>query len=591
MARTLGDFFDEDEIESVIRAGMYIDEAGNVAQRDPAQQAPKDPVVTAVPTPIPQGPINPFGDLAPFGGSGIFRDPNLMDFLATQPDYTAITGDSPGLQGRDRTETGPYIPTIGPGVGGSPPFGQAGPIGTTGASVVPGALGVPSSTVPAGTTVEPGKALTEDQMSRIIARIWNGEQPHQFMAGAREDQVMRMVAAHTIYIDNQAAMQTAGYDATIFLNQQEDRVQALKEGKEKWAYEKVLNDLKIKKISLEMEQALLEAEQGRADRRATAQFRADQLANEATKLATERDRLNEQIRANLEAERLSEVQAIREANRFQAAQVREDVRAKQKETFDLSMFNLGADLQRDLATERSNLDIRLATEAADLRSELAQLGFDDAEATRISNTEIAKLDRDLQESLATKARALEDRKIALEKELRNRGYDEQAADRVSSETISRLDRASRERLAQLQSQTALQQSAIANPFGFGAFQALGGLPGQGGTAGQGGLLGQGGPADQGSNPLLSGLSELGFNIPEGTQAGTQMAPQEFFGGTIPNLGALQQLPPEALQTLMAILGLTGTGTEAFGRQAAGVTPTMQGPTARRLVTSPLTGRG
>lgn len=577
--RTMEDFFDRDELQTAKAAGYYVNAAGNVTNVPPSEPGgPEDPVVpTPVPTPEP----------LPGGISGAFGGHPLTGLLAGREQLgigqagTSGGGFLSGLAGLFggkgpetfidpwQTETDIFPEDFSPFRKDVPTTGDRASL-----DIIEG--------IPEGTAQTVGR-LTEDQMSRIIARIWNGEQPHQFMAGADESQIMLMVAAHTIYIDNQAAMELRGYDAAKFLNDEEDRVRELEEGKEKWAYQQVLNDLKIKKISLEMEEALLEAQRGREDRKATAQFRADQLANEATKLATEQDRLNEQIRANQEAERMRDAQMIQEANRFQAAQVREDVRAERRETFDLSMFNLGADLQRDLATERSNLDTRLATEAADLRRDLAQLGFDEAEATRISNESMALQNRNLQESLANKARALEDRKIALEKELRNRGYDEQAADRVSSETISRLDRTSRERLAQLQSQTALQQSAIANPFGFGAFQALGGLPGQGRPAGQGG------PADQGSNPLLAGLSELGFNIPEGTQAGTQMAPQEFFGGTIPNLGALQQLPPEALQTLMAILGLTGTSTEAFGRQAAGVTPTMQGPTARRLITSPLTG--
>lgn len=262
--------------------------------------------------------------------------------------------------------------------------------------------------------------------------------------------------------------------------------------------------------------------------------RRRQEAEDAFGLAQQR--LDEQIRANQEQERQQSEQMRRSENQALRQQFSQEQNAK---------------LDRDLTRDEGVLSRNLARE-------LAGLGFDQQEADRITRETIADERNSLERDLANQQIRLEDRKISLERELRNKGFEQQEADRLATVAIANADRQTRSEIAQLQSQTAISQSAISNPFGFGAISALGGLPRQQGPSG--------------ANPLLSGLDQLGFGVPEGTQAGQQTAPQDFFGGSTPTLGALGELPPETLQTLLAILGLTGTGQGTFTQQAAGVTP-------------------
>jgi hypothetical protein len=114
----------------------------------------------------------------------------------------------------------------------------------------------------------------------------------------------------------------------------------------------------------------------------------------------------------------------------------------------------------------------------------------------------------------------------------------------------------------LEAQTALTRSAFEQPFGFGAFRALGGL----GAAPP--------PAQQ---PMVEGLSGLGFQIPRTPQgqglAGTPTPPSSFFPRGIPTMGALAQTPAAGQQFLQSVLGMTGTSPSQFAQMSGAITPT------------------
>lgn len=92
-------------------------------------------------------------------------------------------------------------------------------------------------------------------------------------------------------------------------------------------------------------------------------------------------------------------------------------------------------------------------------------------------------------------------------------------------------------------QQAVFQAALANPFAFGALNAL-----------------------MGRNyaPLVGGLPSIGFQMPQ--QGGN------LFPGGIPTLGALNQAGPEGLSFLQALLGFQGVSPYEIGRTAGSVTP-------------------
>jgi hypothetical protein len=114
----------------------------------------------------------------------------------------------------------------------------------------------------------------------------------------------------------------------------------------------------------------------------------------------------------------------------------------------------------------------------------------------------------------------------------------------------------------LEAQTALTRSAFEQPFGFGAFRALGGL-------------GAAPPAAQ--QPMVQGLSGLGFQIPRTPQgqglAGTPTPPSSFFPRGIPTMGALAQTPAAGQQFLQSVLGMTGTSPSQFAQMSGAITPT------------------
>jgi hypothetical protein len=118
------------------------------------------------------------------------------------------------------------------------------------------------------------------------------------------------------------------------------------------------------------------------------------------------------------------------------------------------------------------------------------------------------------------------------------------------------------------------EAALRNPYAYSAAQSLGGL-GLGSPQGSEGLS----QASQFMDPL----SQLGFGIPEGAQAGQQLGAGQFFGGGLPTLGNLSQIDPEALQFMLATLGFTGTSMPQFGRQSGAITPGVQGRPGGQLV--------
>ena len=141
----------------------------------------------------------------------------------------------------------------------------------------------------------------------------------------------------------------------------------------------------------------------------------------------------------------------------------------------------------------------------------------------------------------------------------------------SEEKIASLNAAvDLERQQNQQSSEALQVSSqllmniMSNPYGYFAMQQLGGIEGlMGGGTGQAGVV-----------PGLAGLEGLGYQKPDAT-AGQALAPSEFFGGSIPTLGALQGVSEPTLNLLTSLLQFTGTTPEAFSQKAAGVTPAAQ----------------
>jgi hypothetical protein len=135
------------------------------------------------------------------------------------------------------------------------------------------------------------------------------------------------------------------------------------------------------------------------------------------------------------------------------------------------------------------------------------------------------------------------------------------------------------RLSQQASQFEAQRlqtnrlAAIQNPYGFAAANMLG----LGGAGGQGQQLGAGGQGQQlgaggGIAPVQQGLSDLGFGIPSGAQAGQFTPARKFFSGGIPTLGKLSQASPESVAAAQPFLSFTGTSPREFQRQSAAITP-------------------
>ena len=110
-----------------------------------------------------------------------------------------------------------------------------------------------------------------------------------------------------------------------------------------------------------------------------------------------------------------------------------------------------------------------------------------------------------------------------------------------------------------------------NPYGYFAAQQLsgGGAPG-----------------------AMPGLQGLGFQQPGQAAMGQATGPQEFFGGMMPTIGALQGLTPQTQGFLGSLLGFTGTSPQELQRLSGQVTPgTQQQPTTRFAPTAPAAGRG
>jgi hypothetical protein len=247
------------------------------------------------------------------------------------------------------------------------------------------------------------------------------------------------------------------------------------------------------------------------------------------------------LRTLQESNRATEAAA---SAQFRASQLR----GQQEESIRTQEFRL-----EQLGVQRSDLALRKAQgeETIEVAREELQFHRDvaevDEELARIGLFERER-DRLLRETLG------------VEQNVINRARVEAEERRTNVEAATAIA------VQESRSRTSLQQAALENPFGFAALNTLGGFPGAGGTA----------QPTQGPSQFQAGLGPLGFQVPQGVQAGqTGPASQFFQGGNIPTLGALQQIGPDALQFLSSILGFTGTSPQAFGRQSAGVTPGTQ----------------
>ena len=91
---------------------------------------------------------------------------------------------------------------------------------------------------------------------------------------------------------------------------------------------------------------------------------------------------------------------------------------------------------------------------------------------------------------------------------------------------------------------------------------------------------------------MPGLQGLGFQQPGQAAMGQATGPQEFFGGMMPTIGALQGLSPQTQGFLGSLLGFTGTSPQELQRLSGQVTPgTQQQPVTRFAPTAPAAGRG
>lgn len=275
-------------------------------------------------------------------------------------------------------------------------------------------------------------------------------------------------------------------------------------------------------------------EQGGTQEEATALFRLQQQEfQRGQALATQNFRTLQEGNRALEAGQTATFRADQlrqqQLEAIQTAEFRIDQLGLQREQLEVTK-TLG---EEGISVAREQL--AFDREVAEIDEELALAGLDES-----------RRNRKLREELGVEQNLIDRARVTAEER------------RIDVEAAVALV------LQQSRSETSLQQTAMENPFGFAALNTLGGFPGAGGQQ-------QG----QGTNPFLSGLAPLGFQVPQGTQAGQAGPASQFFQGGIPSLGQLQQIAPDALQFLQSILGFTGTSPQGFGRQSAAITPGTQ----------------
>jgi hypothetical protein len=164
--------------------------------------------------------------------------------------------------------------------------------------------------------------------------------------------------------------------------------------------------------------------------------------------------------------------------------------------------------------------------------------------------------------------------------------------------------AEEERARKAQNALDLFKNVIANPFGVGALNLMGGMPGVMGGGGMPGMMGGGGMAGVPGGGLMAqapyngvpGGGMMGGGGPGGmnpvmdalASIGMQGGPQGLgFPSGLPTLGMLGQLPENIMPFLKAILGFSGQTPGSFGRLAGGITPGIQQQRAPTM----LSGRG
>ena len=586
--RTLEDFFDPHEIESVTRAGMYIDEAGNVAQRSPAQQVPQGPVVTAVPTPEPEplpgddpfGGLNPF---APFGVRGFAADPEarpelppsgvLPDWLSglagmfgVGKDQTGVTGDEPWAGDEAFQEIVERL------TGGVP----TGAVGTT-REISPGisttSFGFPGVTTTGGTQPRPsGMAFTEftpQEIATISAQI----------QALNLEQMVGFDFANWARYQN---MPTGEFDADgnpiskMVYTQQTQRLISLFNRQAQF-----LEERRIQNREDALDAARTETE------KANAQF----------KLANERTRIQENARRRIDAQRQSDAQiaaqnraaAASTLAREQAFEAQESAKeraaavttraaeeAKARRTFEREQVERAkAEAEARRLFETGRIEFAEQEQTARRLFETEQMDF--AEKEQEARRLFEQSQTGFEQTEQTARRQFEQRQLELQGDIAARGYDVEDSKTLASLFMSLQEQKGREEIARLQASTALQTGAMTNPFGFWASQSLGGMPGMGApAAGAAGVPTEAGATTPATDPILAGLQQLGFRVPEGARPGQTVDPSAFFGGQTPTLGALSGLTPEMLQALTSILGFTGTSPGAFTQESAGITPGMGG---------------
>ena len=219
--------------------------------------------------------------------------------------------------------------------------------------------------------------------------------------------------------------------------------------------------------------------------------------------------------------------------------------------------------QQERLSREYQTEITLQSETANaqmLQGKEIQARQSMQEQAEYATAALQKQSQSHQAALQTQAEAFERERLQFERD------EMESQNRIAAlnAAVQLEQQQSQQQMAALQTSVGLLTNIMSNPYGYFAAQQLGGIEGMmGGGAGQTGVV-----------PGLAGLEGLGYQQPDAT-AGQAVAPQEFFGGSIPTLGALQGVSEPTLNLLTSLLQFTGTTPEAFSQQAAGVTPAAQ----------------
>jgi hypothetical protein len=334
-----------------------------------------------------------------------------------------------------------------------------------------------------------------------------------------------------------------------------------------------------------------------------------ELADARFRASSERVRIQENAQRREDARRQSESEieaanraakastlareqsfAAQESARDRAAAVttREAAEATATRTFEREQVNRAkAEAEARRLFETGRIQFAEKEETARRLFETEQMDF--AEKEQTARRLFEETQTGFEQTEQSARRQFEQRQLELQGDIAARGYDVEDSKTLASLFMSLQEQKGREEIARLQASTALQTGAMTNPFGFWASQSLGGMPGMGapgagaagvpgaaGAAGAAGVPTEAGATTPATDPILAGLQQLGFRVPEGARPGQTVDPSAFFGGQPPTLGALSGLTPEMLQALTSILGFTGTTPGAFTQQSAEITPSMGG---------------